>query len=719
MKHTKFGLILLLVFIALVQSPIHSQSSRSGILAGRVLNAADNEPLPGTNIILVGSVMGTISDLNGTFELPKIPPGTYQVKATMMGFKPQTKSVEIQAGQRAQLEFRLEETVIETAPLVVTATKRRQSIQDSPSSMSVVTSKDMERLNEAYLDQALKNAPGVHFSVSNVNIRGSSGFSRGAGSRVLLLVDGIPLMPGDSGDIKWDIIPTSHVKQVEIVKSAGSALYGSYALGGIINVITKEPSEAPTSNFRLAAGIHDEPYWPEWRWTNRRLHFTQIDASHSRSWGKLNLLISANKRQDTGYSQNSHVQNWGALSKLRYSFSPQTYLNTNARWTYRRGGELILWKNQHDALLVPDESVGQESTSSKFNSSTIFRKVVNQKFAYKVQLAYLHNWWRTDFPDHTDKSTADNVRVEGQFDLEPTPRHSLTTGSEIMLDFVKANIFGNHDALGWAFYLQDEYKILQNVALTSGIRYDVHQINQSYIDQEWSPKLGLVFKPGLFTSIRASVGRGFRAPTMAEMFTSTIVSGFRVVPNEDLRAERSWSFEAGINQLLGENIYCDLALFRTDYWDLIEGSPDITNTIRFANLTRARISGAEINLKTSWWQRHLGLDFGYTFMDPIDISLNKTLVYRPKHLLMFSFSFNYGFVGLNLDYRYYSRIEEVLIYPDDDRVPQKVLDAKLAFNWRTYQLAFDIDNALQYHYVPVERNIAPLRKFMVTLSGEF
>lgn len=717
MQYLKY--IFLILLLSLITHSVFSQAAHKYLVNGTVVNQVTNEPLPGANIIVMGTVLGTIANNEGYFTLEKIPPGSYKIKASMMGFKPAIKDVLVRANETQHLQFKLKETVIETPELVVTASKRRQTFQDSPNSLSVVTSGDIERQNEAYLDEALKNAPGVHFTVSNINIRGSSGFSRGAGSRVLLLVDGVPMMPGDSGDIKWDVIPTTQVKQVEIVKGAGSALYGSYALGGIINVITQEPSAEPKTSVRMAAGIHDKPYWDEWQWTDRTLHFSQFDVSHSRGWKKFHFLVSANRRQDTGYSQNTDSQTWSTLGKIRYSFSPQTYLIFNARLNIRKGGQLLLWKNQHDALMVPEENIGLTTTSDKLNLNSIFRKVVHQNLAYKVQASYFRNTWRTPFIDHTDESRANDIRLESQFDIEPWEKHSVTTGSEVRFDFIKATIFDNHDAFGWAYYLQDEIHLLSNLAMTTGLRYDLHIIDRDRTDQEISPKLGLVYRPGPLTSVRLSAGKGFRAPTMAEMFTRTMTSGFLVEKNENLKAERSASYELGANQILGENVYVDVALFRTDYWDLIEGQPDETNTIRFQNLTRARISGVEFNLKTMWWKRHLGLDLNYTFMNPRDLTLDRTLVYRPRHLATVSLALNYGLLGVNLDYRYNSRIEEVLLYPDDIRVANKMLDGKIALDFKGYKLSFDVDNMLQYNYVPVERNLAPIRRFMLTLSTTY
>ncbi|MBN1349584.1 TonB-dependent receptor [candidate division KSB1 bacterium] len=711
-------LICFIVFIGYV-SDCYAQHKPKGSLSGKVQNAQTREPLPGANIILLNTMMGTSSDLKGDFYLQNIPVGTYVVRATMMGYKSQTIEIAITADKTAVIKFELPETVLETAALVVTATKRRQALQDSPNSLTLVTSKDIERANEAYLDESLKYAPGVNFTVSNVNIRGSSGFSRGAGSRVLFMVDGIPMMPGDSGDIKWDVLPVTQVQQVEIVKGAGSALYGSFALGGIINVISKEPSLEPETNVRIASGVYDEPYWAEWQWTDRVLHFSQIDVSHSQGWNNTHVLMSAGAYSTTGYQENGHQHKWNWLGKVTQKIDSERTLILNARLNLRKGGEIILWKNQHEALTVGEESLNDETHSYKANFSVIYKGIVNKRLAYQIRSAYLENHWENHFHDNSDYSTGRNFRMEVQTDLQLTSRHVLTYGLENVYDFVNASIFRQHNAFAVGIYLQDEYKISSSLTATTGLRYDHHQIDFKSQKDELSPKLGLVLRPNLLTSIRGSVGRGFRAPTVAEMFTRTYVSGFRVEPNETLKAERSWSYEVGVNQILGENVMADVAIFQNDYWDLIEGQQDTSQTISFQNLTRARIRGAEFNIKSRWWQNRIGIDLNYTYLDPRDLDLDKPLGYRADNMVTISTSFNFGIFATNIDYRYLSRYESVKIYPDDDRVPQKVLDCKIAADWRDYKIAFDVDNLFQYHYVMVERNIAPIRRYMLTFTATY
>ncbi len=182
-------------------------SQEHGRLEGRAIDRRSGEALLGVNILLEGTVLGQITDLDGRFAIARIPAGRYSLRASMVGYKMlQQNDIVIQAGKTTSLQLQLESTLIETADVVVTASKRRQSIQESSTSVGVMTSHNLAQKNEIYLDKVLENASGVNFIGSQVNIRGSSGYNYGAGTRVLMLIDGVPILPGDSGDLKWDMV---------------------------------------------------------------------------------------------------------------------------------------------------------------------------------------------------------------------------------------------------------------------------------------------------------------------------------------------------------------------------------------------------------------------------------------------------------------------------------------------------------------------------------
>jgi len=731
----KLSLLLLIILGASCLAAAQTLEPTKGTLTGRVVCAKTGEPLPGVNIILLGTVLGTTTDLQGRFYLSGIPPGIYSVKVSMMGYKSKTvHKVRIIPGEVTSLDFKLEETVIQAPAVVVTATKRRQSFQDSPNSVTVITSREIEQKNTFTLDNVLRYTPGVNIAAGQVNIRGSTGYSRGAGSRVLLLIDGCPAITGDAGTINWDALPITEIKRVEVVKGAGSALYGSNALGGVINVITKEPSEVPETRMRLTYGVYDKPIYPEWgRWIGDRwLTYEGIDISHSRKIENLGLLLSVGRKRSSGYRQNGHFLRWNALTKLSYRFSPQSRLTLYCSGASEDHGEVIMWRvknGQPFPMEVPRESIGDEVLSQKLNAHLTFDRILSRKLAYTIKPYYYHTYWKNDFHDNRDYSKTHKLGCEVRVLYLPTQGHSLTAGVEGVYHRVKSKIFGHHRTYDLAWYAQDEIRVSSPLAFTLGVRYDYHRVDDLFSEEQLSPKVGLVHRPSSSTSLRASVGRGFRAASVAEIFTNTLVSGFRVVPNLNIRAESAWSYEVGWNQVLGSYLWMDMALFNNDYWNMIDPEVVSADTLRLANLIRARIRGFEIELRGNWWDRRLVGNLGYTYIDAKDLTSDQVLEYRPRHLLTSSLTLNYRLslnynnyhLGADLqfgvDFRYVSRLERVKVFKMDERVPQYVVDLRAVSAFKTFALAVKVDNLLQYYYTEVERNLAPPRSYTLTLTA--
>ncbi|MBC8181974.1 TonB-dependent receptor [candidate division KSB1 bacterium] len=752
-------IILLLFITVLTSNNINAQQVGYGSIKGAIIDVDTREPLPGANIIIVGTTMGMMSDLLGNFKLSKIPVGNYSLKATIMGYKSEAKEIKIENQGTTTINFTLKETVLEMPLLVVTAGKKAQSFQDVPNSVSLVTSKEIERRNRTYLDEVLEYTPGVTMVEGDVNIRGSSGFSLGAGSRVLLLVDGIPMMPGDSGDIKWDIIPLSQIDRVEVIKGAGSALYGSHALGGVINIITKEPTTIPLTEVKLSSGVYDKPYFSEFEWTDRLRHFNQLDLTHSRKFQNVGFFVSGGRRQSTGYQQNGRYLNWNLLGRADVKFNSHSQLILQSNWATSEYGEVLMWRNQNDVFEMPVTSVGDWTTSTKFSFNSVYRKLVNQKFVYKIRASYFKNFFKHHYHDNDDFSKAQKLGFEIQGDYIPSKTHSLTFGVEGIYDITDSEMFGNRDGHTWAAYFQDEIHLGELITTTLGLRYDYHYVSVDtlfsgprydyfstfitdtlIVDNQFNPKLGFTIKPSLFTTIRASVGRGFRSPTLAEMFTSTNTSGFRIIPNPRLEAEKAWSYEIGINQILSKNILVDIAAFHNDYQNFIEPERDEQNTVMFVNVPRARIRGIEMTAQSAWWKKRFNTSISYTYLDPKYISRDNTfwwwleeltgatkpgmsfsdpLAYRPKNLFTCSVSFGYGNFEAGIDYRYISRLDSVKVYPTEDRVPQKVLDSRISYNYGNITITANLNNMLNYQYAQIERNMMPMRHYVLTVTGRF
>ena len=708
---------LLLVFFLLSTTILIAQPV--GIVTGIVKDQASGEPLPAVNILIKGTVLGTTSNINGEFIIKKLPPGSYTLRFSMMGYKLlEEPNVTVLPETTTNLEISLVESIIETPELLVTANKRRQSIQDTPNSIGVMTARDFSQKNEIYLDKVLQYASGVNFVGSQVNIRGSSGFSYGAGSRVLMLVDGVPVMPGDSGDIKWDLIPATQIDHVEIIKGAGSALYGANALGGVINIITKEASEKPVSHIRMSAGAYDKPSYEEWQWTDRLLHYDDLDFDHTRKIGNTDVLFALGHHQSTGYKQNGNYRRFNGALKLHTRLNGQHNFTLSSNFEGGNSASGLMWRNQRYALEVNPLAIGDYLTSNKFSTNLFHNYVANKNFSLKTRLSYFRNYWKNFFYDNITGSTANRYGMEVQGDYQFSDENVLIFGTEESWDHVNSELVGKHDQYTISGYFQNERKLVTNVILTLGLRYDLQHVDIGFDDSEWNPKIGLVWHAQSDLTFRASSGKGFRAASMSERFSDSIYSGLRIIPNPELKSETAWSNEVGLNYNPLPFLFLDVAGFMSDYWDLIEPEPDETQTIQFTNVTRARISGFETNLKVMPLPG-LGLDIGYTFMDPQDLDLDEVLAYRPRHLVTFAGTYSFSILDFGVDYRFVSRLEKVKVYPMDDRVDQKVLNARLAAHVGTFTLTANVNNLFNHYYTQMERTLMPIRHYVLTLSSVF
>lgn len=701
-------------------------AQQTGSIGGRVVDVKTNEPLPGVNIVLQGTTLGGATNSDGLFFIKNVPVGVYTLNATMIGYAPAVRAgVKVTLNETTPVVLRLTETLIEVPTTVVTASKKAQSFMETPASVGILNSRQIAQQNFVTLDKALEFSPGVNIMGNQLNIRGSSGYSRGAGSRVLLLVDGIPMMPGDSGDIKWDALPTNEIDHVEIVKGAASALYGSSAMGGVINVINKDPGDTPKTNIKLTGGIYDDPYYAQWKWTDRTLTYNQQDLAHERSFGKLKVRAAIGRRESTGYAQNGHYKRSSLFAKAKYVFSPTSNLVLYTNYADDDHGSAILWQGINSPLkantLDGKDHTGDTIFSSKLQTGGTLTTVLSKRIGMKVRGSYFRNRFEDRFVDNRDRAKSHHGELETQLDVDLGHGHATTVGATGSLNKIYSTIFARHEIRDFSDYGQHEWKVSEVLTLSGGARFDYHWVDTGLREWQTSPKFGLVYIPKPSLSFRLSTGRGFRSATAAEMFISTTTSGFKVVPNIDLKSERAWSFEVG-GQYIFTATRFNIAAFWNDYDDLIEGNLVQLNgetVIQFVNFNRARIRGFELELENTFWRQRLVFHTGYTYLDARDLTADAALAYRPRHLLTANGTLNFSRYSVGADFRYASRIAAVRIYPDDPRVEQRVLNVRWSANFKPVTLTLNVYNALQWNYTQIERTLEPIRSFALTGVVEF
>ena len=741
-------------------SPASAATAPGAEISGRIAAAGDSTALPGASVYLKKSGQGVLAGKGGRFRFA-VEPGSELLVVSFLGYGTRTIPVDIGEGQTLDLGvLLLDESAVELPGVVVTATRRPQLFSEAPISMSVTDRRELTGFNSFSLSGPLRHLPGVSQVGSQVSIRGSSGYSRGTGSRVLLLFDGVPALSADQADIKWDIIPVTEVERVELIKGAGSALYGTGALGGVINVITRSPSELPETRFRLVSGLYDQPAHPSWEWRDL-MHLGGVDLTHSRTTAAGGYLVSAGHKRRTGYRENNEATRYNLFAKGTRRLGRHTRWTGLASWAHDDHGVFLQWKDRATPLLVPEGDRGAATVSWKLNLNSEVTHLVNPG----TNLTWRGFYFRTDF-DNTRAagglaSAGHKIGTEAQLDLgERLGSRGLIVGATGIYDLARspADFLGQRTVLNTALYAQN-VSAFRDLELALGLRADLNHRGAgeaappggpcgpaagdhgiaAHTEAQLSPQVGLSWKaaPG---AIRLSAGRGFRAPSVTEIHVQADASGILVCPNPELASESSWSYEAGIRRVLGGALAVDAALFWNEFQGLIEARPDPTSSVvpraSFRNISRARIRGLEL-------EQQLALPLGalwkasYTYVDaeeflgegvPLppychdDLGPGDTapLPYRSRHAVTTSLGMARGPSRGGVTFRYTSRFERVSgLFAEcrRDHLPVYLVDAFVERRIGPAALTLRVDNLLRYHYILSEREIRPMRRVTVALSG--
>ncbi len=724
------------VFVFLLA--IHSLFAGTGVFNGRISDNAGGKPLPGATVRLEGTAYGAVTNTEGFFKIRSLPLKKFTALVSFVGYMSKKVSFDLSKNDSIFILINLEEQKLLTSEVVVSANKRVQSVQDVPISVSVLDYRSMEQRSITLVDEALRYIPGVSLNGDQVSIRGSSGFAFGLGSRVSYLLDGMPLVSGDQGDIKFDAIPIFDIQRIEVVKGAGSALYGTGALGGVINIITKEPSLIPEYRAKILTGIYSKPVYSSWIFTDKLLTFEDIELGFSQKSGKLGVVFSGGVKNDVSYIKFNDSFKWNLFSKVKYDFSDRTDLSIIGSYAYDNFANWVYWNSLDSATIPPaGTDLSVRDLSLKLSLSGELKHIFDNGDFVIIRTGLYNTNFKINLPHDNEEyrsSIANSLNTEIQASSKLFEKCLLTYGINHVWNSVIANIYGNKSQHILAGYSQAEITIPDSVIFTLGGRLDYEQIIGDVHNLEFSPKGGISFSSPWGTKFRASVGRGFRAATVAEKYASIKYSGFNVIPNPNLIPETSWSFEIGANHQfdIGDiQLYADFSLFQNEFSNLIEPQFDLSGTgsIKFQNITRARIQGIELDLKSLLFN-FAGIESSVTLMNPKDLTLNETLKYRSKILWYSRLMLPFDFFEIQVDHRYLSMIENIdnrlslYIKNSDARVPVNVIDARLIFrmdklNEIPLTFTFNVKNLLNYYYLDMVGNLAPFRSIELQVDAKF
>ncbi|MBK9246873.1 MAG: TonB-dependent receptor [Ignavibacteria bacterium] len=597
------------IFLCLLLTSTVSASATGGYLKGTVIDSATKQTIAGAVVKIDNTARGAYVNKKGEFSISSIPSGSYTLTTSLIGYFPSQIIITIKDKDTLDVQISLVSQDVRLRTVVVSASKHLQAVQDVPISISVVDSKELKDRNIIQIDDALRYIPGVNMAKDQVSIRGSSGFALGLGSRVALLLDGFPMLSGDNGDMKFDALPFLNINRIEVIKGAGSALYGTSALGGVVSIFTTNPTSKPEYKIRTYGGFYTQPKYEGWNVFDSPPTNYGVDVSYSRKYGALGVTISGGTKHDRSFRLFDDTKKWNFYSKLSYDFSSSTTLTGFVNFATENHANWVYWNSLDSATRPPTTTnINERLISGKLATAIELKHIFDNK-SFIVLRSGIYN---TDFHNEelaigvtaiNSKASAFNSEV--QFSTQLTSLLFLTTGVNAVQNTVESPVYGSPHQTIFSGYAQAEYSGIDKLIVTAGGRYDYEKTDSSERNIQFNPKLGISYSTDFGIQFRASAGRGFRAPMAGERFAALRFQGITVVPNLSLIPEESWSFEGGLSytfEWMSSPNSIDVAYFQNELYQLVEPQFTLDGKIKFENITRARVQGIECTYKSFFWE---------------------------------------------------------------------------------------------------------------------
>lgn len=526
---------------------------------------AEGEHIPFVNVYIKGTNYGTVTDETGHFMLVNLPVGKHTIIAKMIGYKPVEKSVDLIQGQSIELNFLLEKESLAVDEVVITGTKTFKRQTESAVIVNVLDSKIFDYVQANTISEGLSFQPGLRMETDCQTCNYSQLRMNGLGGAYSqILINSRPIFSPLTGLYGLEQIPTEMVDRIEVVRGGASALYGSSAIGGTVNVITKFPSRNAYSLSMNNAVINGDA-------NDNHINGNVTLLTTQRNAGAT-IFVSRRDRQaydhnDDGFSEMPALQNnsFGFNSYFRLNQNQKLEMNFASLHEYRRGGN----KNDEPAYLADqseerthDILMGGLDYSLDFdNNRTSLSSFLAGQYTERKHYTGIRPDTDEEIIAHnalppygnTDNNTfIGGVQVNHTlFDFFGGP-NIITTGLEYNYDQVNDEI-ETYDYLldqtsrNLGFYLQSDWSVNSKLNLLTGVRADQH----NYVDKIiLNPRVSALYKFNQETQYRISWSTGFRAPQAFDTDMHIAFSGGgiqQVQLAEQLDEERSQSISTSLN----------------------------------------------------------------------------------------------------------------------------------------------------------------------------
>ncbi len=526
--------------------------------------------------------------------------------------------------------------------VIVSATKTETYQAEIGSSTTVITAEDIKKSGKLTVEAVLRDVPGLTVMQTGALGGEASVFMRGANSgQTLVMIDGVevndPMSTGRA--FNFANLLTDDIERIEVVRGPQSTLYGSDAMAGLINIITRKGEGKPKAEASFEGGSHGT--------------FTEHFGLNGAAIDKFDYSFSATRLDSSGISkayngsENDPYHNTSLSTKLGYKIFDNAKLSLSVNYVDARTGvdyganqdlsNYTSWSKDLSTKFAFDQAINSWWTHIlSFSYHDIRRK---DKQEWDPVYGYVNDWYK-----------GNNKKAEWQHNISPVKWNILTAGFEYE-DESGSSYYESDGAYGpysnkqdrksidnMGYYFQDQLKIWNRLFITPGVRIDDHEIFGTETTYKISTAF-LITETG--TRLKGNWGTGFKAPTLYQLYDPTY-------GNVNLKAEESKSYDFGFEQnFFKDKLSFDLTYFHNDFRNML----DISNS-KYINVGKAITKGFEVGAKIKPLE-NLTFGVNFTYTDTEDKETGLELLRRPKRQA--NFDINWGFLpkaNLNLGVNY-------------------------------------------------------------------
>ena len=594
--------------VVLLVTPALALAEDPPSVAGSV--AGDRGPLAGAHVIVQGTVMRAIADEEGNFRLPTLEPGEYIVQARAVGYSMAEATVTVFRNRTTQLNFELTPMIVELDAITITGTMKEAFVSESPVTVKVVPIERLQRVITSNLMESLEQVTGLYQQVdcavcgtNNIRVNGLEGVN------TAFLIDGMPLMGSLASVYGLNGINPAIVEQVEVIKGPSSTLYGSEALAGVVNVITKDPRFAPSFAFNAYGTTNEE--------INADLALATGTANtHAMLSGSVTYMNHFVDNVADGFADIPLGGRGIVFGKIDHYGRTRKSFGLAAKYYYedRMGGTEPFDRSMRGSAEVYGESI----YTNRFEVTGMYRPRTAEE---NLQLQYSYAYHNQDsYYGDTQYDALQHIGyVNLLWDTRLGTKHDLLIGGTLRYDSYDDNTPATAEAdnrFTPGIFVQNEFRVTPDLDLLGGVRFD-HHSDHGVI---FSPRAAIKWSATNNITFRLNAGTGFR---VIHLFTEDHAAfhGHReLIIDEELRPERTKNVTLNVNHALRiahNPMVVDLDVFYTHFNNQIVHDYDRSPAeLHYYNVDGYSISrGFAVTLNQAFERLPLTYAVGFTYQD--------------------------------------------------------------------------------------------------------